>query len=61
MNKIPLKKYVEDTSQGEAAKKLGTTQGAVSKAIRKNREIYVVEEQGKLKAFEVRPFPSQIA
>lgn len=59
MKKIPLNEFVKERTQVEAAEKLGMTQAAVAKALRKKREIYVVEDGGVFSAFEVRPFPSQ--
>lgn len=60
MLKKSLYEFVKQfNSQNIAAEKLCTSQGAISKALRKGREIYVIEENGVFSAFEVKPFPSQ--
>lgn len=59
MNQIPLEDFVSDFGQQRAAQLLGVTQGAVSKALRKGRKIFVcVSEKGQFAAEEVRPFPA---
>ncbi|WP_313087203.1 Cro/CI family transcriptional regulator [Stutzerimonas nitrititolerans] len=60
MRRIPLKEFAEAKGQTEAAKSLGLTQGALNKALRVGREIYVIEHaDGTHTAEELRPFPSQ--
>lgn len=60
MRRIPLKEFAAEKGQTQAAKLLGLTQGALNKALRVGREIYVIElEGGKYTAEELRPFPSQ--
>lgn len=59
MNKIPLSQFVDRFGQHEAARKLGVTQPAISKALRFNREIHVTEnDDGTFSANEIKPFPS---
>lgn len=62
MNRISLKDYVAEVGQQKAAEHLGVSQGAISKAIRVGREIFI-EVAGKhpIRAEEVKPFPSQRA
>lgn len=60
MNRIHIKEFVAEHGQTEAAVLLGMTQGALSKAIRVGRDVYVTKhEDGTYTAEEVRPFPSQ--
>ncbi|MGF6595172.1 Cro/CI family transcriptional regulator [Pseudomonas sp. 2835] len=60
MNRIHIKEFAAKHGQTEAAVLLGMTQGALSKAIRVGRDVYVTEhEDGTCTAEEVRPFPSQ--
>lgn len=60
MNRISLNDFVADVGQQRAAEQLGVTQGAISKAIRTGRMIFVeVIGDQKFKAEEVKPFPSQ--
>ncbi|QQE90453.1 Cro/CI family transcriptional regulator [Azotobacter chroococcum] len=55
-----LSEFVTSLGQAKAAELLGITQGAVSKALRVGREIYVVRNRdGSYTAHEMRPFPSQ--
>lgn len=61
MRRIPLHEFVSEKGQSQAAILLGLTQGALSKAIRLGRQIFVkCHEDGAFSAEEVRPFPSQI-
>lgn len=62
MRRIPLNDFATERGQVQAASLLGMTQGALSKALRVGRSIYVTEhDDGTLTAEEVRPFPSQPA
>ena len=60
MNRISLNDYVADVGQQKAAEQLGVSQGAISKAIRTGRMIFVerIGDQ-EVRAEEVKPFPSQ--
>lgn len=60
MHRIHLSDFAASYGQVKAAEALGITQGALSKALRVGREIYVtINEDGTCKAQELRPFPSQ--
>lgn len=60
MSRIHITQFAADRGQSEAASLLGMTQGALSKAIRVGRDVYVTENaDGSFTAEEVRPFPSQ--
>ncbi|WP_313489154.1 Cro/CI family transcriptional regulator [Stutzerimonas nitrititolerans] len=60
MRRIPLKEFAQAQGQTQAAKALGLTQGALNKALRVGREIYVIAHtDGTYTAEELRPFPSQ--
>lgn len=59
MKRISMKVFVADKGQTEAAIALGVTQGAISKALRAGRDIYVTEhDDGTFSAEELRPFPA---
>jgi hypothetical protein len=61
MRRIPLSEFAAERGQTKAAEILGMTQGALSKAIRVGREIYVTcFDDGSCDAKEHRPFPSHI-
>jgi predicted transcriptional regulator len=60
MKKTPLPKLVEKIGQAAVAKALGVSSPAISKALRAERDIQVLEhEDGTYTAEEIRPFPSQ--
>jgi hypothetical protein len=60
MRRIPLSEFAKEHGHTRAAQLLGCTQGALSKAIRVGRDVFVTfEEDGRLSAQELRPFPSQ--
>ncbi|ANI14454.1 hypothetical protein A9C11_10870 [Pseudomonas citronellolis] len=60
MRRIPLSEFAKEHGHTKAAQLLGCTQGAVSKAIRLGRDVYVSAlEDGSFSAEELRPFPSQ--
>ena len=60
MSRITLNQFAISKGQTQAAKLLGMTQGALNKALRVGRDIYVIEfADGSYRAEEVRPFPSQ--
>ncbi|EEZ49824.1 LOW QUALITY PROTEIN: cro-like protein, partial [Neisseria gonorrhoeae PID332] len=58
MKKIPLNEYVEQHGQAKTAKEIGVTQGAISKALRSGRAIFLFSDGKRVKAEEVRAFPS---
>lgn len=59
MERLPLPDYVSKHGQGKTAEELGVYQSAISKALKKKRNITVwVGEDGEVKAEEIRPFPS---
>ncbi|MCO6506228.1 MAG: Cro/Cl family transcriptional regulator [Snodgrassella sp.] len=58
MKKIPLSIYVKNNGQHKTAEELGLTQGAISKALRGGRKIFIhANSSGKVQAVEIRPFP----
>lgn len=60
MRRIPLNEFATEKGQVQAATVLGMSQGALSKALRVGRSVYVTEhDDGTFTAEEVRPFPSQ--
>lgn len=60
MRRITLSQFTTEKGQTKAASLLGMTQGALNKALRVGRDIYVTEhDDGTLSAEELRPFPSQ--
>lgn len=62
MSRIPLSQFAETKGQTKAAVLLGMTQGALNKALRVGRDVYVIENaDGKYTAEELRPFPVQSA
>lgn len=59
MHRIQLSDFAAKHGQVKAAEALGITQGALSKALRVGREIYVTRKpDGTYEAQELRPFPS---
>lgn len=62
MSRVHITQFASERGQAEAAALLGMTQGALSKAIRVGRVVYVTENSdGTVTAEEVRPFPCQVA
>lgn len=60
MKRISIQEFVAEKGQTESAALLGITQGAVSKALRKGRAIFVIcRDDGTYEAEETKPFPSQ--
>lgn len=60
MNRIPLDEFARERGQVQAAMLLGLTQGALSKALRVGRAVFVTcHANGTFSAEELRPFPSQ--
>lgn len=60
MSRVHIKEFARARGQTKAAEMLGITQGAINKALRVGRDIYVIETpDGSFFAEEVRPFPSQ--
>lgn len=61
MNRIRLSDYVKKHGQTKTALALDLTQGALSKALRAGRDIYIVTRSGGIvSAEEVKVFPSQV-
>lgn len=59
MSKIQLSEYAKAVGQEKAALALGVRQGAISKAIKTKRNIFVtVSPDGSVTAEETREFPS---
>ena len=59
MKRIPIAEYAAKRHAG-TAKKLGMSQGSLSKAIREGRSIFVIEsDDGAVSALEEKPFPGQ--
>jgi hypothetical protein len=62
MSRIPLCQFAEKNGQTKTAILLGMTQGALNKALRVGRDVYVIaHENGTYTAEELRPFPVQSA
>ncbi|MBL5919800.1 hypothetical protein I7V28_01455 [Lelliottia amnigena] len=60
MKIIPLSEYVLENGQAKTAEALGVYQSAISKALKRNRKVNIlVQEDGKIEAEEVRPFPNK--
>jgi hypothetical protein len=60
MCRITLNEFSIEHGQTKAAGLLGMSQGALNKALRVGRDIYVTKKlDGSYVAEEVRPFPSQ--
>jgi predicted DNA-binding protein (UPF0251 family) len=60
MMTFTLKDYASEIGQVKAGERLGVTQIAISKAVRSGRNIVVhVADNGKVSAFENRPFPAK--
>jgi hypothetical protein len=60
MSRITLSEFALIKGQTNAAQLLGMSQGALNKALRVGRNIYVTESSdGSFRAEEVRAFPSQ--
>ena len=59
MKKMSLLEYAELNGQEKAALAIGVTQGAISRALKAGRNIFVTEKDGKIKAEEIRPFPAK--
>ena len=59
MKKMSLLEYAELNGQEKAALAIGVTQGAISRALKAGRNIFVTENNGKIKAEEIRPFPAK--
>lgn len=59
MKRIPLSEYVSEHGQTKTATDLGMYQSAISKALKQKRNVTIlVYEDGRVKAEEHRPFPS---
>ncbi|MGS4661366.1 Cro/CI family transcriptional regulator [Citrobacter farmeri] len=60
MMTFTLKEYASEIGQVRAGERLGVTQIAISKAVRSGRNIVVhVADDGKVSAFESKPFPAK--
>ncbi|HGJ5891979.1 MAG TPA: Cro/CI family transcriptional regulator [Arsenophonus apicola] len=58
MNKITIEDYVNRHGQETTAKELGITQGAVSRALKQHRKIFLNFTKNGIEAIEIKPFPS---
>ncbi|MGP9823789.1 Cro/CI family transcriptional regulator [Ectopseudomonas khazarica] len=59
MRRTPLAEYAAKR-HAQTATRLGMSQGALSKAIREGRQIFVIESaDGGISALEEKPFPGQ--
>lgn len=56
MKIFSLSEYVRENGQAKAAVILGMTQGAVSQAVAKSRDIYIEERNGTTSAYEIKRF-----
>lgn len=62
MSQLSLDQFITQKGQSEAARLLGVTPPALSKALKAGRSVLVTEhEDGTYTAEEMRPFPSQNA
>jgi hypothetical protein len=62
MHQITLSEFARQQGQEKAAAILGVTQGGLSKALRVERQIYVIcRDDGSYEGQELRPFPSKKA
>ncbi len=60
MMTFTLKDYASQVGQVRAGERLGVTQIAISKAVRSGRNIVVhVTDDGKVSAYESKPFPAK--
>lgn len=61
LKKTPLQDLVKRIGQSAVAKGLGISAPAISKALKAERSILVVEhEDGSLTAEEIKPFPAHV-
>ena len=59
MKRIPLTAFATEIGQNKAAEMLGVRQSAISKAILKKRNIYVIQKSdGTIEAEEIKSFPA---
>lgn len=59
MKRIPLIAFATEIGQNNVAKMLGVRQSAISKAILKKRNIYVIQKSdGTIEAEEIKSFPA---
>lgn len=56
---VSLPEYVAINGQDRVAKQLNLTQGAISKALMSDRQIYICANGGCIEAIEVKPFPAR--
>lgn len=56
MKIFSLSEYIRENGQAKAAAILGMTQGAVSQAVARNRDIYIKERNGTISAYEIKRF-----
>lgn len=57
----PLTSFAHDVGQIEAARRLGLSQSAISKALRSGRKVFVFEDGVSERAFELKSFPCSSA
>jgi len=61
MNQLTLDEFIARKGQSEAARLLGVTPPALSKAVRTGRAVFVTEhEDGSCSAEEIKSFPAPI-
>ncbi|MEX9779298.1 Cro/CI family transcriptional regulator [Providencia manganoxydans] len=59
MKRIPLTAFATELGQNKVAEMLGVRQSAISKAILKKRNIYVIQKSdGTIEAEEIKSFPA---
>ncbi|MEY0337819.1 Cro/CI family transcriptional regulator [Providencia stuartii] len=59
MKRIPLTTFATEIGQNKVAEMLGVRQSAISKAILKKRNIYVIQKSdGTIEAEEIKSFPA---
>lgn len=59
MQRNSLREFVAKVGQMKAAHALRMTQGGISKALRLEREVYVIDlGGGRYRAEEIKPFPA---
>ncbi|HGJ5862791.1 MAG TPA: Cro/CI family transcriptional regulator [Arsenophonus nasoniae] len=58
MIQISIRDYVNQYGQELTAKKISVTQGAISKALRQKRKIFLNFTKNGIEAIEIKPFPN---
>ena len=59
MNQKSLQDWANEIGQVETARKIGVTQGAICRALKSKRNIFIKESNGFVEAFEIKKFPLQ--